>query len=233
MESNRRIMSNEEITAFRQKEHQELVRVYAYGLLSTMAGYNCPFNFSNLFSYMSDNKNRNIDVKNEIITLIQNSDKTADHKYAAIAFYNLRERIYWEDDMQKHYHYIVDAMRDDKITLPCMNAMFEHFSEHMYGYLQRVPDHKKVQKLLFPTDHSPDWLNMIEKLQEVAEEKLTHDVKALENPADKLALLDKAEKMKIFTTANHDHAISSLFSRKSSITTIERMKSAFALRATA
>lgn len=233
MESNRRILTNEEMAAYRQQNHQQLVREYAYGLLSTMAGYACPFNFSNLFSYVSTCKNRNIDLKNEIITLIQNSDKTADHKYAAIAFYNLRERIYWEDDKQKHYDFIIDAMRDDKITLSCMNAMFEHFSEHMYGYLQRVPDHKKVQKLLFPSDHSPDWLNMIEKLQEVAEEKLAHDVKALENPADKLALLEKAEQMKIFTTANHDHAISSLFARKSSVSTIERMKSAFALRATA
>lgn len=94
----------------------------------------------------------------------------------------------------------------------------------MYTYLQHVPDNNKIQKLLFPTDRAPAWLSMVEKLQDIAEKKLVKDVNLLESPTDKLALLEKAEKMKVFTEANHNHAIGSLFARKSSITTIEGMK---------
>lgn len=222
MESNRRIYTNEELTAFRINQHKQTVHDFAFNLLETVNGHPTQIGFTRLFSFMDADKS--IDVKSEIIAEIKKSDKPADQQYAAIALYHLRDKISLENDHLKHYDLIAEAMKDENISLACMNSIYDHFATHMYTYLQRVPDNNKIQKLLFPTDRAPAWLSMVEKLQDIAEKKLVKDVSLLESPTDKLALLEKAEKMKIFTEANHNHAIGSLFARKSSISTIESMR---------
>lgn len=220
-----RVLTKEEMIELQAQQYQELIRDFAAQLLFTVSGYPSQIHFTRLFatidSFKSDVGRR--DIMPKIIAEIEASDKPADKIYAAVALWRLREKIYNEDNTQKHYDYIVDAMRDEKISLSCMNDIFRHFSMHNYSYLHQISNNHRVQKLLFPADHAPAWLAMIEQLQTIAEAKLVRDVAELQSPKAKLKLLAEAEQMAVFKAHTYNHVIGSLFSRKSAISTIQDM----------
>lgn len=225
MDSGRRLLTTEEMVAYAEQQYQELISIFAFDLLSTVYTNPYQINFTRLFatidSYHHDERRR--DMMDKIIAEIQKSDQPPDKIYAAISLLNLRNKLSLENDVAKHYEYIVAAMSDEKISLSCLNSIFKHFCVHNYSYLHELSSDRKLHKALFPSDHPAAWLNMVEKLQEMAERKLSNDVAALANSRDKLSLLQTAEKMDIFRAATYNHAIGRLFARKSSLSTIQNM----------
>ncbi len=225
MDSGRRRLTTEEMVAFADKEYQELISTFAFDLLHTVSTSPSQINFTRFFATIDHYRSneRRCNIKDEIIAAIEQSNQPADKIYAALALVNLRTKMYFEDDVLKHYEYIVAEMSDERISLSCLNAIFNHLRMHNYSYLHELSSDMKLHKALFPSDHPAAWLNMVEKLQEIAETKLTNDVAALPNSRDKLALLQKAEQMEIFKAATYNHAIGGLFARKSSLSTIQHM----------
>lgn len=223
MESTRRLLTPEEMSRYREQEYQQLVKAFANDLLSTASGYPFQINFTRLFATLESFKNR--DLKGDIIAEIKKQEASPDVIHAAVTLLNLRDKMSLETDTQKHYQFIVEAMADENISLRCLDHIFLHFSTHMYVYLHELPyDSSTIQKLLFKGDHPAAWLTMVEKLQEIGERKLTSKLSTIYNHPEQIACLERAEMLTLFKAATYNYAIGSLFSRKSSLSTIHDMK---------